>query len=415
MNSFLIIILAALIGRYLLDLVADWLNLRHVDKVLPDEFKGCYDEDKYRASQEYLKENTGFGVLVDTIQTTVAIVFILTGGFNFVDRITRSFDLGSVPAGLVFAGILVFAFNILKLPFSVYETFVIENKYGFNRTTPKTFVLDVVKSFALTAVVGGLVFAAVLWFFEKTGGMAWIYCWVAMSAFQIFMIFIAPYLIMPLFNKFTPLEDGELKSAVQDYAGSQNFKMRGVFKMDGSRRSAKTNAFFTGFGRSRRIVLLDTLIDKHPLNEIVSIVAHEMGHYKKRHIRQAIVRSIAFSGLTFFLLSLFIGNERLFAAFKMEDISVYAGLFFFGFLYTPIATIISIVENAISRRHEYEADAFAVRTCSHPDAMIEGLKRLSADNLTNLTPHPLKVFLAYSHPPVIHRISAIRNLAATDF
>lgn len=412
MNAYLIAILLILIIRYLLDLVSDWLNVRHVSTEVPAEFKGYYDAEKYRKSQNYLRENTGFGIFVDTIQTVITIAFVLFGGFNVVDRISISLGGGTIITGLIFAGILILASKILSLPFSIYSTFVIEEKYGFNKTTPKTYLLDIIKSLILTALIGGVVFAAVLWFFEKTGDLAWIYCWVAVTLFQIFFMFIAPVVIMPIFNKFVPLEEGELRTAIENYAKAQNFKMKGIFKMDGSKRSSKSNAFFTGFGRSRRIVLFDTLIERHSVNELVSILAHEMGHYKKKHIIKAIVRSIIVMGLTLFLLSLFIENERLFAAFKMEHLSIYASLFFFGFLYTPIAMLIGTGENIISRKNEYEADAFAVKTYGDADAMINGLKKLSVDNLSNLTPHPLKVFLDYSHPPVLERIKAIRRLSA---
>ncbi|OPL16335.1 MAG: peptidase M48 [delta proteobacterium ML8_D] len=412
MNAYLIAILLILIIRYLLDLVSDWMNVRHVSTEIPVEFKGYYDAEKYRKSQNYLRENTGFGIFVDTIQTVITIAFVLFGGFNVVDRISISLGGGTIITGLIFAGILILASKILSLPFSIYSTFVIEEKYGFNKTTPKTYLLDIIKSLILTALIGGVVFAAVLWFFEKTGDMAWIYCWMAITLFQIFFMFIAPVVIMPIFNKFIPLEEGELRTAIENYAKTQNFKMKGVFKMDGSKRSSKSNAFFTGFGRSRRIVLFDTLIERHSVDELVSILAHEMGHYKKKHIIKAIVRSIIVMGLTLFLLSLFIENEQLFAAFKMEHLSVYASLFFFGFLYTPLAMLIGIGENIISRKNEYEADAFAVKTYGDEDAMINGLKKLSVDNLSNLTPHPLKVFLDYSHPPVLDRIKAIRRLSA---
>jgi STE24 endopeptidase len=409
MNSYLLVILLILIIRYLLDLISDWLNVRNVSTELPAEFKGYYDAEKYSQSQNYLRENTRFGIFVDTLQTIITIVFVLVGGFNFVDRIARSLGQGPILTGLVFAGILIFASKILNLPFSIYNTFVIEEKYGFNKTTPKTYFLDIIKSLTLTALIGGIVFAAVLWFFEKTGNLAWIYCWMAITLFQIFLMFIAPLVIMPIFNKFVPLEESELRTAIENYAKAQDFKMKGIYMMDGSKRSSKSNAFFTGFGRSRRIVLFDTLIERHPVKELVSILAHEMGHYKKKHIIRAIARSVIVMGLTLFLLSLFIKNEQLFAAFKMEHLSVYASLFFFGFLYTPIAMLIGLAENIISRKNEYEADAFAVETYGNADAMITGLKKLSVDNLSNLTPHPFKVFISYSHPPVLERIKAIRR------
>jgi STE24 endopeptidase len=400
--------LAVLVGSYLLELLADWLNLRNLKEGLPSEFDGSYDAERYKTSQRYLRETTRFGIAVDTFHTVLYLALILTGVFNLVDLFARCFGLGPILTGLIFAATLGIASAVVNLPFSIYSTFVIEEKYGFNKTTPKTFVLDILKSLLLGIIIGAPVLAAMFWFFEKAGSLAWVYCWIAVTVFQVLLMFIAPYVIMPLFNKFIPLEDGELKDAIEMYVKGQNFKMKGLFKMDGSKRSAKTNAFFTGFGKSRRIVLFDTLIARHTVVELVAIVAHEMGHYKKKHILSAIARAIATTGLMFFLMSLFIGNRGLFEAFKMEHVSIYAGLFFFGFLYTPIAAIIGIVENAISRRHEYEADRYAVETTENPDAMIAGLKKLTVDNLSNLTPHPFKVLLSYSHPPILARIRAMR-------
>jgi STE24 endopeptidase len=337
-------------------------------------------------------------------------MFILAGGFNYVDQFARSFNLGSIPTGLMFAGILVFVSQLLHIPFSVYSTFVIEDKYGFNRTTVKTFALDILKSWLLMALIGGALFSIVIWFFDRTGTWAWLYCWIAVVVIQLFLTFIAPVVIMPLFNKFIPLEDGELKSSIENYARLQGFKIKGVFKMDASKRSTKSNAFFTGFGRFRRIVLFDTLIEKHTVDELASVLAHEMGHYKKKHILISIIISIITSGLMFFILALFLNNQELFAAFKMQHTSVYASLLFFGFLYAPIEMVLGIFGNMLSRRHEYAADAYAITTYRKPEAMIAALKKLSVDNLSNLTPHPLKVLLQYSHPPVLERIRAIRAI-----
>lgn len=410
MNFFLVIVLAILVGNYLLDLIVETLNVRHVRTDLPEEFEGYYDAEKYKKSQEYLRENTRFGMISDTIITPISIAFILFGGFNIVDQFARGFNLSSIPTGLIFAGMLLLASHILLIPFSIYGTFVIEEKYGFNKTTPKTFILDILKSWLLLAVIGGVIFSVVLWFFEKAGPLAWLYCWIAVTAFQIFLTFIAPITIMPLFNKFILLEAGALKSAIEDYARSQHFKIKGVFTMDASKRSTKSNAFFTGFGRFRRVVLFDTLIEKHTVEELVSVLAHEIGHYKKRHILKSIGISILTTALMFFILSMFINNRELFAAFKMQEISIYGSLFFFGFLYHPIEMILSILRNMISRGGEYQADAYAVKTYNRPQSMITALKKLSVENLSNLTPHPLKVFLSYSHPPVLERIKAIRKL-----
>lgn len=407
---FLVIILAILIGEYLLNLIVETKNVRFLRTDLPDEFSGYYDRGKYRKSQEYLKENTRFGFITDSIATPVTIAFILFGGFNLIDQFARSFHLSTIPTGLIFAAVLMLASQIVAIPFSIYSTFVIEEKYGFNKTTPRTFVLDILKTWVLAAVIGGILFSAVLWFFEEAGPWAWAYCWIAVTLFQVFLLFVAPVVIMPIFNKFTPLEDGELRKAIEEYAKKQDFKLKGVFTMDGSKRSTKSNAFFTGFGRFRRIVLFDTLIEKQTKDELVSVLAHEMGHYKKKHILKSIVISIFTTGLMFYILSIFINNRELFAAFQMQHTSIYASLFFFGFLYAPIDMILSVFGNMLSRRHEYEADGYAVATYRKPQSMITALKKLSVDNLSNLTPHPLKVFLTYSHPPVLERIRAIRKL-----
>ena len=413
MNAFLIIILVILIGDYVLGLVVDSLNVKHLKTDLPEAFSGYYDGEKYKKSQQYLKENTRFDLIIGSITTPAVIIFILLGGFNWVDQWARSLAWGPIATGLVFVAILLFGSQILSLPFSIYSTFVIEEKYGFNKTTPKTFVLDLLKGWLLAVVIGAPVFSAILWFFGQTGTMAWLYCWVALTGIQIFLMFVAPVVIMPIFNKFVPLEEGELKKAIEDYAKKQGFKMKGVFSMDGSKRSTKSNAFFTGFGRFRRIVLFDTLISKHTTEELVSILAHEMGHYKKKHILKSIIISILSTGLMFYILSIFMNNVSLFEAFGMDHVSIYASLLFFGFLYAPIEMILSIFGNMLSRRHEYEADAWAVRTYHRPQSMIAALKKLSVDNLSNLTPHPLKVFLSYSHPPVLERIRAIQGFKGT--
>ena len=410
MNTYLIIILSIIIVDYILDIVVDMLNVKHVKTDLPKEFEGYYDAEKYKKAQNYLKENTRFGIIVDSIITPITVAFILIGGFNYVDQIAGGFQISPIPTGLVFAGILMIASQILSIPFSIYSTFVIEEKYGFNLTTAKTFILDILKSWFLTAIIGGIIFAVILWFFDRTGTMAWVYCWIVVVIFQIVLTFFAPVVILPFFNKFYPLEDGELKTSIENYAKSQDFRLKGVFKMDASKRSTKSNAFFTGFGKYRRIVLFDTLIKKHTVDELVSILAHEMGHHKKKHILKSIIISIITTGFMFFILSLFINNEGLFQAFKMENTSIYASLFFFAFLYSPINMFISILSNMLSRKHEYEADTYASETYGKFESMISALKKLTVDNLSNLTPHPLKVFLSYSHPPVLKRIQSLKRM-----
>ena len=410
MNLYLVIILVILIGQYLLSLVVDRMNIKHLNPVLPNEFKGFYDEDKYAKSQRYARENSTFGLIQGTISNAITIPFILLGGFNTIDKVARSAGYGPIITGLLFVGILALLSGIIGLPFAVYDNFVIEEKYGFNKSTVKTFILDLIKSVLLSIIIGAPLFALIVWFFRETGTLAPLYTWAMVTLFQLFMMLIAPTFIMPLFNKFTPLEEGELKDNLEKYARENDFHLKGIYKMDESKRTSKPNAFFTGFGKSRRIVLYDTLIEKYTNDELLTTLAHEMGHYKLKHMPKMVIAAILETGFIFFTLSLFINNSELFAAFKMENLSVYASLVFFGFLYSPISTIISIVMNIFSRKREYEADRFAVETTGKGEEMITALKKLSIDTLSNLTPHPLKVFFYHSHPPVLARIQAIKAL-----
>lgn len=411
MNSYLIFIIAVILIGYLLESIVALLNLRSLDPELPAEFQDVYDREKYARSQEYTRVTTRFSLLQNTIMTVLTLAFILGGGFNQVDRVARSFGFGPIVTGLIFSGLVFLIAAAAELPFTVYSTFVIEERFGFNTTTVKTFVLDIVKAVLLGVLIGGPLLAFVLWFFAIGGSLAWLYCWLAVAAFTVIIQFLVPVLIMPLFNTFTPLAEGELKEAVTAYARAEHFKMKGIYTMDGSKRSTRLNAFFTGFGRLRRIVFFDTLVEKLRPGEIVAVLAHEMGHFKLRHIYKMMAASIIQMGVMFYILSLFLMNRGLFAAFGMEHLSIYASLIFFGFLYAPLSLLLSIVTNYFSRCHEYEADAYAVTSTGRPDDMINGLKKLCVTNLTNLTPHPLNVFLNYSHPPVPARIKAIRALA----
>lgn len=407
MNLYLAFVLVVLAGSFILDLVVEWLNLRRLNPQLPEEFVGFYDREKYARSQNYVRECTRFGLFHNSLAITVTLAFILLGGFNLVDQMARSLVRGPIVTGLIFMSALTLISSFFSLPFSIYSTFVIEEKYGFNQTSVKTFILDLLKGFLLVIVIGGPLLALVFWFFGSAGKAAWVIVWSTITVFQLFMTYLAPVVIMPIFNKFTPLAAGGLKSMIEAYAREQGFKMKGVFTMDGSKRSSKANAFFTGFGRYRRIVLFDTLIEKHSPDELLTILAHEMGHYKLKHVVTIMIASVFETGLLLFLLSFFLQNPGLFAAFKMEHISIYASLVFFGFLYSPLSTFLSIAMNYISRRQELEADHYAVQTTGKVGAFIAALKRLSVENLSNLTPHPLKVFLEYSHPPVLQRIKSL--------
>lgn len=410
MNLYLIIILVILIGKYFLNIIIEHFNIKNLNPEPPNEFKGYIDERKYKISRNYTRENSKFGLIHSTISISIIIPFIIFGGFNFFDKIVRNYNLNEIITGIIYIFILILLSQIIEIPFSIYNTFVIEEKYGFNKTTIKTFISDIIKSLLLLIIIGVPILALILLFFSETGKLAPLYLWIIITLFQVFLIFIAPYVIMPLFNKFYPIEEGELKDAIEKYTKKENFKIKGIFTMDGSKRSTKTNAFFTGFGKSRRIVFFDTLIKKNSVDEILTILAHEMGHYKLKHIFKTMIVSILETGLVLFILSLFINNRELFNAFRMDNLSIYASLIFFGFIYSPVSIFLSIVTNIFSRKYEFEADKYVLKSTEKGDAFISALKKLSIDNLSNLTPHPLKVFITYSHPPILKRINAIKNI-----
>lgn len=411
MNIYAIIILTTLVIGYLLDLIADIMNMKNLSPELPEEFKDVYSKEKYERSQKYLKENTRFGIITSTFSIIVLLVFWFSGGFNWLDLLLRGIIENDIIRGIAYLGSLIIANSIISMPFSIYQTFVIEEKYGFNKTTAKTFILDILKGLALGIALGLPLLAALLYILQYLGDQAWLYGWITVILFTLIIQFIAPRWIMPLFNKFEPLEDGDLRDKIMEYAKSVSFSLKNIFVMDGSKRSSKSNAFFTGFGKNKRIALFDTLINNHTTGELVAILAHEIGHYKKKHIIQGMIISIIHTGVLFYLLSLFLTQEGLYEAFYVEKISIYTGLIFFGMLYSPIEMILSFIMNILSRKNEYQADAFATKTIDETEDMVNALKKLSEHNLSNLTPHPFYVAVNYSHPPVLARINRIRETA----
>lgn len=411
MNVYGAIVLAALLAEYGLNAVADVLNLRTLQSALPDEFADTFDADTYAESQDYTRARTRFGLLQSSVGVVVLLAFWFAGGFAWLDGLVRGWELHPILTGLCYIGLLIGAQGVLSLPFSLYGTFVIEERFGFNETTLRTFVLDRLKGLALGLAIGGPLLAALLWFFQQTGPFAWIYAWGTVTVVMLLLQYVAPRFLMPLFNDFEPLEDGELRHAILDYADSVDFALDDIYVMDGSRRSSKSNAFFTGFGANRRIVLFDTLVEEQSVDELVTIVAHEMGHYKRHHIPQRMAISVLQTGVLFLLLSVFLQVEGLYAAFYVEQLSVYTGLVFFALLYTPVDLFLSLPLQAWSRRHEYEADAFAVETTGRPGTFASALKQLAASNRVHLTPHPLYVALHHSHPPLRERIRHVREQA----
>jgi len=414
MNLYAAVILAALLVDFVLKLIANVLNLKALRAELPAEFEDVYPAESYAKAQQYTRIATQFGFLTSVFDLLVLLVFWLFGGFNLLDVWLRGFGFGSIVTGLLFIGILLLGRTLLNLPFQVFSTFVLEQHFGFNRMTARTFVLDLIKSLALSVILGGPLAAAVLWLFEYAGDAAWLYCWGVSTVFLLVLLLVFPRWIMPLFNRFEPLGEGELRDALSTYADDTGFALADVFVIDGSRRSSRSNAFFTGFGRTKRIGLYDTLIEKHTVKELVAILAHEVGHYAKGHITKGLVLGILHNGLVFFLLSVVLDHRGLFDAFKMQHMSIYAGLVFFALLYSPVELMLSLFLNVMSRKHELEADRFAAETTGTPAALISALKKLSADNLSNLTPHPFYVFLNHSHPPLCQRVAALRELEAAS-
>ncbi len=412
MNLYAIVIVITLLAGYLLNLLADILNLQALKREVPAELDGLYDQEAYQSSQSYTRARTRFGWLSGTWMLAVMLVFWFAGGFQGLDVWVRSWSLGPIGSGLVYIGTLISGQALLSLPFQLYSTFVIEARFGFNQTSLATFCADRHKGLALAIGLGVPLLAGLLAFFTYAGPYAWLYCWVAITLFSLGLQIIAPTWIMPLFNTFTPLAPGELREAITTYAQAVKFPLDDVYVMDGSKRSSKSNAFFTGFGRHKRIALFDTLVEAHSVPELLSVVAHEVGHYKMRHIVKNMVLGVVHTGVMLYLLSIFLHHPGLFSAFYVTEPSVYAGLVFFGMLYTPVELLLSIGMQMVSRQHEYDADRYAVETAGNPTAMGDALKKLALHNLSNLSPHPFYVFLHYSHPPIWQRLQAIERLAA---
>ncbi|MCB9481387.1 MAG: M48 family metallopeptidase [Desulfobacteraceae bacterium] len=405
-----IIILCTMIVYFFLNLLSFYLNLKNLKEEIPKGFEDYFDREKYKKSQKYIYENARLEIIEGLFSLSVFLIFWFVKGFGYLDKILSSLVAGEILRGIIYIGILIVAKSLLDLPFSLYSTFVIEEKFGFNKTSFKLYFSDKIKMLFISSLIGIPLIGLILVFFKYFGGFAWLFCWIVVTCFILAMQIIVPVWIMPFFNKFNPLEDGELKKKVMDYASANNFPLENVFVMDGSRRSQKSNAFFSGFGKTKRLVLFDTIIEKHSPDEIVSIVAHETGHYKKKHILISTFLGVIQAGVMFYLLSFFISFQDLFDAFYVERVSVYAGLVFFGFLYSPVDFFVSMIMLAFSRKNEYEADRFAVETTGNKKVFADTLKRLSADNYSNLSPHPLHVFFNYSHPPVSDRVKRIYDL-----
>tara|TARA_B100000579_G_scaffold432569_1_gene449636 strand:- start:271 stop:1500 length:1230 start_codon:yes stop_codon:yes gene_type:complete len=401
------IILVFLIVSFIVDKILEYLNAKCLTDTPPQELGDIYEPNEYKKSQEYSRTNYNFGRLTSTVSFCVTLFFLHLGGFEYVDLIAREYGGGSIPTALFFFGIIMFAGDLISIPFSYYSTFVIEERFGFNKSTRKVFFTDIVKGWMLSALFGSLILSAIILLYQYIGEDFWIYAWVLLTVFTIIINMLYSSVIVPLFNKQTPLEDGVLKDQISDYAAGVDFDIKDIFVIDGSKRSSKANAYFSGFGRKKRITLYDTLIDDLEVDEIVAVLAHEVGHFKRKHIISNMIISAVITGATFYVFSLFVSNPLLSYALGVSTSSFHVGLIGFGLLYSPMSEIFGLLSNSISRRFEFQADKF-VKETFESDALVRGLKKLSKNNLSNLTPHPAYVFARHSHPTLLRRIRNLR-------
>ncbi len=402
------IIIAILIFDFLLERVLGYLNYTWYSKPVPQELDDVYDDAEYQKSQEYKKTNFKFGLFSSTFSFIGILLFLIFEGFAYVDEIARSFADHEIWVALIFFGIIMLASEIISLPFSVYGTFVIEEKFGFNKTTVKTFILDKIKGYLLTAVLGGGLIALIILCYNWAGDNFWWYVWILIFAISLFMNMFYAKLFVPLFNKQAPLENGTLKEKISEYAQKVGFQLDKIFVIDGSKRSTKANAYFSGFGSEKRVTLYDTLIEQLTEEEIIAVLAHEVGHYKRKHIVYNLIAGTLTTGFTLWLFSVFVDSTVLAEALGVATPSFHIGLVAFGLLYSPISTITGIIMSILSRRFEYQADYYA-KTTYKKEPLISGLKTLNKTSLSNLTPHPAYVWFHYSHPSLQQRIAAMNS------
>ncbi len=405
-------IMVMLVLVWKIDFFATLLNLKSLDPEVPLGFRDVFDAEAYEKSQAYTRAKSILGIGESVVSLLALFVFWTIGGFGWLDGQVRGLGFGPVFSGVLYISALVIGLQLINLPFDLYETFGLEERFGFNRTTPGIWLLDRVKGLGIAVILGVPLIAVLLWIFESVP-MAWLWGWLLVTVFTLLLSYVAPTWILPLLNRFTPLEEGGLKQKIHAMSERCDFPLKEVSVMDGSKRSAKSNAFFTGFGKNKRIALFDTLIEKHEEDELVSVLAHEIGHYKKGHIVKTLLLGTVTTGALFFLLGLMMNNRALFDAFGVRETSVYVSLVLFGVLLSPLNELLSVGGNWLSRKHEFEADAYASEVTGKPEAMANALRKLSKDNLSNLTPHPFYVFLNYTHPPVIERIHALEPVAGS--
>jgi STE24 endopeptidase len=402
------ILIVITIAGFVFDQWISFLNTTTRSNKLPEALKGFYDEETYSKQQDYESVNYRFGLISDGLSFVVILLMLFLGGFAWVNTIVTAYTDSAILQAILFFGILVFASDLLSIPLDVYHTFVIEQRFGFNKTTPATYVFDKLKGWLLGAVIGGGILALIIFIYEKSGSWFWVLAWISISIFTLFISYFYTTLLVPVFNKLTPLPAGELRDSIEKVATLAGFSLKDISIMDGSKRSSRGNAYFSGFGRKKSIVLYDTLVNEHSVDELTAVLAHEIGHYKKKHVLKGLVTGVMQTGVLLFVLSLLLKSSLPSLALGASVASFHISVIAFGILYSPVSTILGILFNSVSRKHEYEADRFAVRF-SKPGALQEALKRLSVKNLSNLTPHPWYVFIHYSHPTLLQRLEAINK------
>ncbi|MCX6325922.1 MAG: M48 family metallopeptidase [Bacteroidia bacterium] len=405
-NTIFLLILIIPATGFIIERYLDHLNTSMWSDTLPEKLKGICDEEEYRKTQLYQKDNNRLSFCSSSFNLAVILIMIIAGGFAMIDSLARTFSMNIVLISLIFFGIIGFASDLINIPFSCYDTFVIEKKYGFNTMTVRTFITDHIKSWFIALLIGIPVLGLITWFYYKTGKNFWLYAWGLITIFSVFINLFYSELIVPLFNKQTPLVEGSLRTQIEAFAQKTGFKLKNIFIIDGSKRSTKANAYFSGFGPKKRIVLYDTLQKKLTEEEIVAVLAHEIGHYKKKHILFNLLFSVILTGLMLFLFSLVIKNPMLSQAMGSPNTSFHLGLIVFGILYSPLSLSIGLFTNFISRKNEFAADLF-VRENFKPATLAEALKKLSVNNLSNMMPHPAYIFFHYSHPPLLSRLEKL--------
>lgn len=402
------ILITILLIKFVIDSVLNHLNAKHFDDALPNDVSDVYEINEYRQSQSYKKTNHNFSKITSLFSLITTLLFFFFNGFSIVDEIARGFSNNIIIITLIFFGIIIIGSDIISIPFSLYKTFVIEEKFGFNKSTKKLFFLDKIKGLLMTIILGGSILSIITWFYEFTGNYFWIYTWLLITTFSVFLNMFYSKLIVPLFNEQTILEEGDLKNEIVKYVNSVGFKANNIYVLNGSKRSTKANAYFSGFGNQKRITLYDTLINDLENNEIVAVLAHEVGHYKRKHILYNLTSSIILTGFALFVLSLFIKTPLLSLALGVSHPSFHIGLIAFGILYSPVSQILGVFMNYMSRKFEYQADNYAKNTFS-ASPLISSLKKLSKNSLSNLTPHYLYVFFHFSHPTLLDRIKNLNK------